>query len=155
LELGPLVRVRLLRLRDQEHVLLVTMHHIISDGWSVGVMVRELAALYEDHIRGEAAALEELPVQYGDYAQWQRQHLSEELLTEQMSYWEQKLGREGAVLELPTDRPRPAVQSYKGAHHKLELGRELSRELKRLRRSEGVTMFMLLMAAYKVLLYRY
>jgi amino acid adenylation domain-containing protein len=155
LEMGPLARVRLLRLHEQEHVLLVTMHHIISDGWSVGVLVRELAALYEAYSRGEAAALEELPVQYSDYAQWQRQHLSGELLAEQMSYWEQKLGGEGAVLELPTDRPRSAMQSYRGAHHKLELGSDLSRELKRLRRSEGVTMFMLLMAAYKVLLYRY
>src|SRR5215207_7103671 len=110
LSAGPLLRAELLRLSSEEHVLLFTMHHIVSDGWSIGVLVREVAALYEAFTKGEESPLAELPVQYADYAAWQREHLRGEVLERQLSYWRGQLADVPAVLELPTDRPRPAVQ---------------------------------------------
>ncbi len=165
---GPLVRAGLLRLADDEHVLLFTMHHIISDGWSMGVLVREMSALYEAFSAGKPSPLPELPIQYADFGLWQRECLSlkEELASpegnlllgpvveEQIVYWKQRL--DGlAVLELPTDRPRPAVQSHRGAHLAFTLNIGVTTALKAFTRQEGTTLFMTLLAAFQTLLYRY
>ena len=152
---GPLMRVKLLRLADDEHVLLFTMHHIISDGWSMGILVREVAALYEAHRMGEEAELPELPIQYADYAVWQREYLSGEVLEQQLGYWTTQLAGAPALLELPTDRPRPEEQTYRGAQHEMALSAMASEELRALSRSEGVTLYMTLLAAFDVLLYHY
>ncbi|MDQ3804120.1 MAG: amino acid adenylation domain-containing protein, partial [Acidobacteriota bacterium] len=155
LSTGPLLRAQLLRLSEEEHVALFTMHHIVSDGWSMGVLIREVAALYEAFSRGEPSPLEELPVQYADYALWQKQWLQGEVLERQMQYWREQLGGDLPVLELPTDRPRPAVQSYRGAHESFSLPVELAAALRELSRREGVTLYMTLLAAFQVLLSRY
>ena len=152
---GPLLRATLLRLGEAEHVLLVTMHHIASDGWSLGVLVQEVETLYTAFSLGRPSPLPELPVQYADYAQWQREWLSGEVLAEQLNYWKRQLAGAPPVLELPTDRPRPAVQSFKGATEPLSISAATSESLKALSRSEGVTMFMLLLAAWQTLLHRY
>jgi amino acid adenylation domain-containing protein len=152
---GPLLRANLLRLGETEHVLLLTIHHIISDGWSVGVFVRELAALYEAYIAGRPSPLPELSIQYADFACWQRDWLQGERLEEQLSYWRAQLADAPSLLELPTDRPRPPVQSYKGGHETLRLSEFLSRSLKELSRREGATLFMTLLAVFSTLLYRY
>ncbi|HYP26767.1 MAG TPA: amino acid adenylation domain-containing protein [Blastocatellia bacterium] len=151
---GPMLRMSLLRLGGQEHVLILVMHHIISDGWSMGVLVREMAVLYEAFLRGEDSPLPELPIQYADYSVWQREWLQGEVLDRQLSYWKQKLGGAPPVLELPTDRPRPAIQTYRGESQSLELGHSLTASLRQLGRQEGVRLFMLMLAAFKVLLYR-
>ena len=151
---GPLFRIRLFQLEDEEHVLHFNMHHIISDFWSFGVMAREIAALYTAFIKGKPADLPELPVQYADYAVWQRQWLQGEALEAQLNYWKDKLGGELPVLELPTDRPRPAVQTHRGAIESLALSKELTEALQAISRREGVTLFMTLLAAFKTLLYR-
>ncbi|HEU4597503.1 MAG TPA: condensation domain-containing protein [Pyrinomonadaceae bacterium] len=152
---GPLLRATLLRLKEDEHVLLVTMHHIASDGWSMGVLVREMTALYSAFTRDESSPLAELPIQYADYAAWQRQHLSGERLEQQLSYWRGQLGGAPALLELPTDRPRPPVQSNRGARHQFTLPRELVESLKELSRGENCTLFMVLLAAWQILLSRH
>src|SRR5215217_18556 len=152
---GPLLRAKLLRLGENEHVLLLTMHHIVSDGWSMGVFVRELAALYEAYMAGRPSPLQELPIQYTDFAAWQRDWLQNEKLEEQLSYWKAQLADAPPLLELPTDRPRPPVQTHKGAHKDLTLSETLTRSLKDLTRREGVTLFMTLLAAFSTLLYRY
>jgi amino acid adenylation domain-containing protein len=151
---GPLLRARLLRLAADEHVLLVTMHHIVSDGWSRGVLIREVSALYEAYCAGAESPLPELEIQYADFAMWQRQWLSGPVLEEQLSYWREQL-RDLSTLELPTDRVRPAVQSYRGATVGFSLGREETAALKELSRREGATLFMVLLAAFQVLLSRY
>jgi acyl carrier protein len=151
---GGLIRARVLRLEEEEHVLLVTMHHIVSDGWSLGVLVREFSELYEAHREGRAWQLPELKIQYADYAEWQRGWLKGEVLEEQLRYWKEQLqGLE--VLEIPTDKVRPAVASHEGASVRFSLTKELTRELKELSRREGVTLFMTLLAGYQVLLHRY
>ena len=152
---GPLLRVKLLRLGAEEHVVLLTMHHIVSDGWSMGLLIKEVATLYEAYSSGEESALTELPVQYGDFAMWQQGWLQGEALERQLIYWREQLGGRLPVLELPTDRPRPAVQSYRGARLGLGLPDELSTELKELSRREGATLFMTLLAAFQILLHRY
>ena len=152
---GPLLRATLLRLAAEEHILLLTMHHIISDGWSLGVLVREVGALYRAFSEGSASPLPALPVQYLDYAVWQREQLTSEFLAEQLSYWREQLSGAPAVLGLPTDHVRPAVKSYRGARERLELSAELTAALKVLSREQGATLFMVLLAAFKVLLWRY
>ncbi|HEX2270297.1 MAG TPA: amino acid adenylation domain-containing protein, partial [Pyrinomonadaceae bacterium] len=152
---GPLVRISLVCLNQNEHLLLATMHHIVSDGWSMGVLTNELAQLYRSFVGGEPASLPELPIQYVDYALWQRQHLQGELLEEQLQYWKTQLGDSSEALELPTDHPRPAHRTYEGARLPFALSAELTEELKQLSRSEGVTLFMLLTAAFQTLLHRY
>ncbi len=152
---GPLLRARLLRLEEEEHALLLAMHHIISDGWSSGVMVRELAALYEAYCKGEESPLEELGVQYADYALWQREHLTGEALESQLAYWRRQLGGELPVLELPTQRARAYVQTFSAAGHKQVLPPKLSEALKELSLEEDATLFMTLLAALQVLLWRY
>ena len=152
---GPLIRASLLRLQAEEYVLLLNMHHIISDGWSMGVFVRELTALYEAFSQSQPSPLPELPIQYADFAVWQREWLADGVLERQLSYWKEQLTGAPAVLELPTDRPRPAVQSYRGAHRSIALSRESTEKLKELSQREGATLFMTLLAAFQVLLMRY
>ncbi|MBZ5523304.1 MAG: amino acid adenylation domain-containing protein [Acidobacteriia bacterium] len=151
---GPLVRAKLLRLAEQEHVLLVTMHHIVSDGWSMGIMVREFSRLYEAYDKGEESGLPELPVQYADFAVWQREWLQGEVLERQIGYWKKQL-KGVEALDLPVDRPRPALMSQRGARIKVGLSAELTQSLKSLSRGEGVTLFMSLLAGWQVLLSRY
>nr|QEO74315.1 condensation domain-containing protein [uncultured bacterium] len=155
LESRPLMRAGVLRLGEEEHVLLLTMHHIVSDAWSVSVLVRELAALYEAYARGGESPLPELPVQYSDYALWQRQHLTGEVLEEQLGYWRRQLAGAPPLLPLPTDRPRPAASSFRGAAVPLTLPAELTGALRRLAQREGTTLFMTLLAAFQTLLSRY
>jgi hypothetical protein len=155
LAMGPLLRATLLHLGEAEHVLLLTMHHIVSDGWSMGVLIRELAALYEAFSSGSPSPLPQLPIQYADFAHWQRQWLQGEVLAAQLSYWQQQLTGAPALLELPTDRPRPAVWTFGGATQFLALPEPLSQKLKILSQRSGVTLFMTLLAAFQTLLYRY
>jgi amino acid adenylation domain-containing protein len=155
LSTGPLVRARLLRLSPEEHILLLSMHHIVSDGWSMGVLIREMAALYEAYAAGAESPLEELNIQYGDFAVWQREWLRGEVLDQQLAYWRKQLAGVPPVLALPTDYPRPAVKTFNGAAISLNLPRSLSEKLKALTRREGVTLFMSLLAAFQVLLQRY
>ena len=152
---GPLLRATLLKLDEREHVLLFNMHHIISDGWSLSVLVREVAALYEAFSQGQPSPLPELSVQYADYAAWQRAWLQGETLEAQFTYWREQLAHAPKVLELPTDKPRPAVQSYRGASLSRLMPRALSQALQTLCQREGVTSFMALLATFQVLLSRY
>src|SRR5262249_1797695 len=133
----------------------VTVHHVVSDGWSIGVFARELAALYEAFAAGRPSPLPELAVQYADYALWQRDWLQGEVLARQLAYWKEHLRGAPTLLELPSDRPRPPVQSFRGEHLSFTLPRELTERLKELSRRQGTTLFMTLMAAFKVLLVRY
>ena len=150
-----LLRTTLLRLADDEHIALLTMHHIVSDGWSMGILIREVVALYKAYSAGESSPLAELPIQYADYAAWQREWLTGEVLQGQLNYWKQQLNGAPPVLEIPTDRPRPTAQSHQGAFVSLALGRQLSEQLNELCQKEGVTLFMLLLAAFQTLLSRY
>jgi amino acid adenylation domain-containing protein len=152
---GPLIRAGLIRLGEQDFVLWATTHHIVSDGWSVGVMLHELAALYKAYSGGGASPLADLPIQYADFAIWQRGWLAGDALAAELSFWKEKLGGELSPLQLPTDRPRPAVQTYRGASQSLELSRTLTGALKALGRAERATLFMMLAAALNALLYRY
>jgi aerobic-type carbon monoxide dehydrogenase small subunit (CoxS/CutS family) len=136
-------------------VALFTMHHIVSDGWSIGILVREVAALYGAYLKGEESPLPELAVQYGDFAAWQREWLQGEVLERHLDYWRERLRGAPPALELPTDRPRPTVMTQRGAQHSFRLSWELGRGLQELSRREGVTLFMVLLAAFAVLLKRY
>ncbi|HEX8191249.1 MAG TPA: amino acid adenylation domain-containing protein, partial [Pyrinomonadaceae bacterium] len=147
---GALWRASLVRVGSEEHVLLVTMHHIISDGWSLGVLVGEVSRLYGAFCRGEESPLEELPVQYADYAAWQREYLSGETLEEELGYWRERLrGAPTLVTIPPSGRLRPAVLSGRGARHPLALGEELSEGVRELSRASGATPFMVLMSAFQ------
>ena len=151
----PLIRASLLKLDAAEHILLLTMHHIIFDAWSMGVLLRELTTLYEAFCNNQPSPLSELPIQYADFAHWQRERLQGELLKSQLDYWKEKLAGDLPVLELPTDRPRAAVQTNKGARQCLLLPNNLKESLKELSRREGSTLFMTLLAAFEILLHRY
>jgi amino acid adenylation domain-containing protein/non-ribosomal peptide synthase protein (TIGR01720 family) len=151
----PLVRARLVALDPDDHVLFLGMHHVVFDAWSQGVLHRELSALYGAFHAGAPSPLPELPIQYADYAAWQRRFLSGETLDRQIAYWKDQLAGAPAALELPTDRPRPPVRSSRGAPLRFSLGVELTTALKDLARREGVTLFMTLLAAYDLLLSRY
>jgi amino acid adenylation domain-containing protein len=155
LSAGPLFRASLLRLDAQEHVLLLSQHHIVSDGWSMGVLYRELAALYEAYRHGGESPLPEPAVQYADYAVWQREQVEGAVLERQLAYWRERLAGAPELLELPTDRPRPPVQTYRGATVPVELSPELVERLQALARSEGATLYMVLLGAFQVLLSRY
>ncbi len=150
-----LLRVRLLRLSEQEHILLLTMHHIASDGWSIGVLVREVTALYEAFCTDKPSPLSELPIQYADFAVWQRQRLQGKTLEAQLSYWKQQLGNNLPVLQLPTTRPRTEVKTNKGATQSFLIPSNVSQGLQALSRQEGVTLFMTLVASFQILLQRY
>ncbi|HET8844321.1 MAG TPA: amino acid adenylation domain-containing protein, partial [Ktedonobacteraceae bacterium] len=152
---GPLVRLYLLRLEEQVHVLLVNMHHIVTDDWSVGILVRELSTLYQAQVQASPIMLPALPIQYADYALWQRQWLQGEVLEDQLTYWKQQLADAPALLELPTDHPRPKAQTFAGSLQRRLFSPELLRQLQQLSQQEGVTLFMTLLAAFQVLLMRY
>jgi amino acid adenylation domain-containing protein len=152
---GPLVQLALLRLNTEEHLLLLTLHHIIADGWSMRVLVEELAALYEAFLSGRPSLLPALPIQYADFAIWQRTWLRGAVLEAQLAYWRRSLAGAPALLELPTDRTRTPIQAFQGARLRLALPRRLSEQLKALGQHEGVTPFMTLLAAFKALLQRY
>ena len=150
-----MLRAKLLRLGESQHVLLLTTHHIASDGWSLGVLLRELATLYEAFADGKASPLPELAVQYADFAVWQREWLQGPILEPQLNYWRKQLEGAPALLELPTDRPRPVTQKYRGALMPWELPKPLSVALGELSRREGATLFMTLLAAFQTVLHRY
>jgi syringomycin synthetase protein SyrE len=154
LQLGPLIRGRLVRLGEREHVLLITLHHIVSDDWSMGILTRELSALYEAYRQNQPDPLPRLPIQYADYALWQRHLLAGELLQSQSDYWRRTLADAPAVLELPTDRHRPVQQDYRGAFVPLELNPRLTTRLKALSQAHGATLFMTLLAGWAALLSR-
>ncbi|PMU22634.1 MULTISPECIES: non-ribosomal peptide synthase/polyketide synthase [unclassified Pseudomonas] len=155
LQRGPLLRVKLLQLGAEDHVLILTQHHIVSDAWSMRVMIDELMQLYRGFSQGQPAALAALPIQYADYAQWQRQWLAAGEQQRQLSYWTEQLGGEQPVLELPTDHPRPVQQSYRGARLPITLEPSLAESLKRLAQQQNTTLFMLLLAGFQTLLHRY
>ena len=155
LERGPLVRTTLLRMAPEEHVLLLTLHHIASDGWSMSVLVHELAALYEAFSSGQPPSLPALSLQYADFACWQRSWLQGEVLQTQLSYWKQQLAGAALTLELPTDHPRPPIQTHRGARHLFSLPPALSEALTSYSRQQGVTLFMTLLGAFQALLQRY
>jgi amino acid adenylation domain-containing protein len=154
LAVGPLIRARLLRLGAEEHLLLLAMHHIISDGWSIGVLIRELAALYAPYREGRDNPVPPLPIQYADYAQWQREPQQAESLNEQLSYWRAHLQGAAPQLEFPTDRSRPPVQSHRGDSIELLLDAGLCTDLKALAQRHQLTLFMVLYAAWAILLLR-
>ena len=151
---GPLIRVKALELEEEDHVLLYTMHHIVSDAWSMEVLAREVSTLYQAMIEGKESPLPELEIQYADYAVWQRKYLAGEILKGEVGYWKEKL-KDAAVLELPTDHARPAAPSYRGGIERVEISKESSEGVRRLSQREGATLFMALMAAFKVVLMRY
>ncbi|MDH0288165.1 amino acid adenylation domain-containing protein [Pseudomonas sp. GD04087] len=151
---GPLLRLHLARLPG-EALLLVNLHHIIADGWSIGVLIDDFSELYKAEVNGTQAELEALPIQYSDIARWQRLWLAAGEGERQLAYWQEQLGDESPLLTLPGDRPRPLVQSYRGATLEFELPRALSDSLRELARGQGATLFMLILAAYQLLLSRY
>jgi len=152
---APLLRVTLLQLKEAEYMLIIIMHHIISDGWSMGVFTREMATLYEAFSAGKPSPLPELPIQYVDFSVWQREWLQGDVLEAQTRYWKQQMGGELTALTLPTDHPRPAVWTYQGAFESVMLPKKLTTDLKTLSNQAGCTLFMTLLAAFKVLLHRY
>ena len=158
---GPLVRATLLFLgaptapENAEHILLFTLHHIISDGWSTGILIREFITLYEAFRQSQPSPLPELTIQYADYAVWQRNWLQGGRLAQQLNYWTKQLAGAPAVLELPTDRPRPTVQSYRGASYHFSVSQTITEQLKLLSRQEAATLFMVLLTSFNILLFRY
>lgn len=156
LQTGPLLHATVLQLGPDEQILLLSLHHIITDGWSIGVLVREVATLYAAYVAGRWSdgLLPELPIQYADYAVWQRGWLQGESLAAQVAYWQRQLADIPAVLNLPTDHPRPAVQTFRGAAQSLQLSRDLSTGLKALSQQEGCTLFATMLAGFAVLLQR-
>jgi amino acid adenylation domain-containing protein len=152
---GPLLRVKALVLEEEQYLALFSMHHIISDRWSMGILIKEVGALYTAYTSGESSPLPELEIQYADYTLWQRQWLQGEVLEKQLAYWKRQLAGTPSLLQAPADRPRPATPTYNGAYEGFVLSEELSERLKRLGRDEDVTLFMILLAAFQLLLARY
>lgn len=150
----PLWRSLLLYLGEHEYILLLTTHHIISDRWSIGVFLKELSLLYSAFVQGETLSLPELPIQYADWAVWQKEQLQGKFFTEQISYWQQQLGGKLPILQL-SSRPQPAVPTYSGSYYPVALSPSLSQAVKALAAKQGVTLFMLLLTSFQVLLYRY
>jgi amino acid adenylation domain-containing protein len=155
LDRPPLLRASLFHLDDLENLALTAMHHIISDAWSLGVFIEEMGRIYESYAIGRSLPLPELPIQFADFADWQRKWLEGDTLQRQLDYWTERLGPNPTVLQLPTDHPRPAIQSYRGATRTITMPPDRLQELKGLSFREGSTLFMTLMAAYSALLYRY
>ncbi len=155
LERGPLLRAKLLRLGSDDHILVLSTHHIVADGWSMGIFIREMAALYDAFTKGRPSPLPALPIQYVDFAAWQREWLEGEEMERQLSYWRRQLGDSPPVLELPTDRPRQPVQTFRGARRSFRLPSGLAKGLDHLGREHGATLFMTLLAAFQTLLSRY
>ncbi len=155
LKTGPLFKAKLLQLKDDQFILLLNMHHISSDGWSIGIFIRELCHAYLTFSQGQKPTLEPLPIQYSDFATWQRNWLQGAVLETQINYWKKQLKDAPPRLELPTDYPRPPIQSYKGSHYSHTLTPELTEQLKTLSQQEGVSLYMLLLAVFNLLLSRY
>jgi len=149
---GQLLRMKVLKLGEEEHVALFTMHHVVSDGWSMGILVEEIGALYRAYNCGEESPLEELPIQYADFAIWQRAWLQGEALEKQLDYWKRHLGGELPTLELPTDKPRPAIPTHRGSQCARLLPTALSDSLKAFSLEQRLTLFMTLLAAFKTVL---
>ena len=152
---GPLMRAVLLRLGEEDHVLLLTFHHLVYDDWSEAVLWSELAAVYPAHVRGEPHPLKPAEIQYADFSVWQREWLKEAALEPHLDYWRKQLERAPAALELPADRPRPPVQSHRGAVHRFSVSAEITEGLRELSRRESATLFMTLLAGFDVVLHRY
>ena len=151
---GPLFRAKLLKLKEDEHILLLTMHHIISDGWSIGILIREIAMLYQAKISDQPALLPELSIQYADFSAWQREWLQGETLQTQLDYWRVQL-QETAVVDLPTDYPRPAVQTFAGARHYFMIAPDVANQIRNLTHAENATLFMGLLTTFNILLHIY
>ena len=152
---GPLMRATLIQVAQQSYVFVLNLHHIVADGWSMGVLMDELAACYEAFRNGETPSLPELSIQYADYASWQRQWLEEGNLEKQLHYWQEKLQDSEPLLPLPTDFPRPAEQQYDGALYTTTFSKELLEKLQALSREEGATLFMTLLSGFQAMLSRY
>jgi amino acid adenylation domain-containing protein len=155
LEAGPLLRAMLVVLDERESLFLLNMHHTVSDGWSMGVLLHELETLYESYSKGSPSSLNELAVQYADYAQWQRNWLQGDVLKEEVNYWRRQLEGAPTLLELETDHPRQFLRPLRGAHHPVAFSEEVSQQLREFHRQEGATLFMTLMAGFHALLWRY
>ena len=155
LDTDMLIRVSVLRLANDEHVLMVNMHHIVCDGWSIGVMVQELGMLYSSKVKAQDGVLPALPIQYGDYAVWQRGWLVGDELERQLNYWENQLRGAPVVLGIPTDRPRPPIKSYRGRHFTFKFSEFVTRKLRVFAQSQGVTLYVLLLTGYQLMLSRY
>ena len=155
LSTGPLIRVRLLRLSETDQVLLFTLHHIVADGWSMGILVNEVATLYAAYVDGQPSPLSDLPIQYADFAHWQRQWLSGDVLKEQLDYWTRQLQGSPTLLTLPLDHPRPVIQGHRGATLSFEIAAETTAGLYTLTKQTQATLFMTLLAAFDILLSRY
>jgi len=151
---GPLIRTQVLRLNEQEHVLLLTIHHVVADGWSLGILVQEVSALYAAFIKGQPSPLPTLSIQYADYAVWQQTLLQDEILEQHLAYWRQQLSGSLPQVDLPTDSQRSTVQNFLGAQQVRTLDKQVTAALKTLNQQENVTLFMLLLAAFQVLLHR-
>ncbi|MEI8632518.1 condensation domain-containing protein [Vibrio sp. PP-XX7] len=151
---GPLIQGQLIRVSGEEHLLRIAMHHIITDGWSLGILIQELSTLHTAFLQGQADPLPPLPIQYGDYAVWQQQYVQGERLQAQQQYWIDQLQGIPDCLSLPTDRPRPPRQDYSGANVPVHLGRELTDQLNALSRRHGCTLYMTLLASWSLLMSR-
>lgn len=154
LDVDPPIRAQLFKLGTTEHILQITLHHIASDGWSLTVLPKELSAIYTATLEDQPSPLPELPIQYADFAVWQRNYLQGETLESELNYWKQKL-QDLPQLQLPTDHPRPAVQTFNGAGIPIKIPATLTSKVKQLTQKQGTTLFMTLLAVFKVLLYRY
>lgn len=152
---GPTLRIKVIRIKPEDHLILFTMHHIASDMWSLNVFAREIATFYDAFIEGKPSPLPDLPIQYADFAIWQHELLQGETYEKQLSYWKEHLKGSPVLLELPTDRPRPGIQSFRGASQPFVLSKDLTRPLLDLIRQEDVTLFMALLAVFYILLHRY
>src|SRR5262249_8719023 len=152
---GPLLRARLVKLRQHEHLLLLTMHHIVTDSWSLSVLARELGSLYSAFSKGRGSPLPELPIQYADFAQWQRAQLTGNIIDQHLRFWQHCLKGAPEILALPADRRRPRVQTHEGRLYTFVVPPSIRDALTMLGRREGATLFMTMLATFKALLYRY
>ena len=152
---GPLIRAMLFRLSLHDHILVLSLHHIITDAWSTAVLLRELVCLYEAFVAGEPYPLAELSIQYADYSVWQREFLKGQILENQLAYWKQQLTDAPAMLELPLDRPRPSIRTFQGASEAITLSGKLTSALREFSQGEGATLFMVLLAAFQTLIWRH
>jgi amino acid adenylation domain-containing protein/non-ribosomal peptide synthase protein (TIGR01720 family) len=155
LDEAPLIRAKIIKLSDQQHVLILTMHHIIADGWSSPILLNETGKFYDAFLNTKPDQLEPLKLQYADYASWQKEQGESEKQKKQLDYWKDKLAGMPDILELPLDKKRPAEQTFNGAHYHFNLGKNLSEKIKRFSKEQGSTLFITLISAYQVLLYRY
>ena len=150
-----LLRVIIAQIKTDEFLLIVTMHHIISDGWSLGIFIQELSTIYQNYLQGKSSALPDLTIQYADFANWQKQWLTGEILEKQIKYWQEQLKAAPSLLQLPTDKPRPSIMTFNGKSHNVKINPEITQELQNLSKKIGTTLFMTLLAIFATLLYRY